>query len=201
MASESTLNFYYNKGGFNKPERIGYMMNMIRTLKPLTEDEWKIWYYNNVHNEDYISDIAQDMYDSIPSSLTISLDECHEYVIDVMFRRTFQGYNRENLALRYLQECVSHLVKEAPKEWDTEYFIDFYIDKTNSHPLIGIQLKPDTFYFGGYQSKVNICEKMNRFCEYYNALAYVLQYDSATSSQGNIEFRNPEVIDEIKNNL
>ena len=40
MASESLLNNYYNRGGYNQPSRIGFMMKMIRNLKPLTQEEW-----------------------------------------------------------------------------------------------------------------------------------------------------------------
>ncbi len=201
MPSERILNKYYNEGAFNAPERIGYMMSYIRKLKPLTEEEWHIWYINNVHDENYIMDIAEEMQQSIPASYSITVDDCHEYVIDVMFHRTFKGYNRENLALSYLRRFVSPNVQEAPKEWDTEYFIDFYIDKSETHPLIGIQLKPDTFYYGHYQHVVDIEGKMRRFCQYYDALAYVLQYDSELTTDKKIVFQNPETIDDIKDNL
>ena len=37
---ESILNRFYNVGGFNKPERVGYLMKMIRNLKPSSMMEW-----------------------------------------------------------------------------------------------------------------------------------------------------------------
>ena len=146
MASEHLLNYYYNIGGFNKPQRIGYMMNMIRRLKPLTMDEWEIWYLENVHDKEYIEDISIEMHESVPAQYGVTLAECRLYVYDVMFRRTFQGYNKEKVALRQLREIVSDKVQDAPKEWDTDYFIDFYIPEEEYHPMIGIQLKPETFY-------------------------------------------------------
>lgn len=199
MSSERILNYYYNIGGFNKPERIGYMMSMIRKLQPITVDEWRVWYLDNVHDEAYIDNIAIEMHRSIPASYSVSVSDCHDYVYDVMFRRTFQGYDKEGLALKYLKSHVSPAVKDAPKEWDTDYFIDFYIPENTEHPLIGIQLKPETFYRGHYQNIVDIEGKMNRFRSDYRALAYVLKYKSVSSSSG-IEFTNPDVIIEIKNN-
>ena len=62
MASESLLNNYYNRGGYNQPSRIGFMMKMIRNLKPLTQEEWEIWYLENVHDEEYLDGLAQEMF-------------------------------------------------------------------------------------------------------------------------------------------
>ena len=47
---EAILNRYYNIGGFNSPERIGYMMKMIRDLKPSSMMEWMHWYFEYVHD-------------------------------------------------------------------------------------------------------------------------------------------------------
>ena len=201
MSDERILNNFYNIGGYNKPERIGYMMSLIRKLRPLTAEEWEIWYTENVHDRDYIDALSIEMYNSIPPQYGISSAECRLYVYDVMFRRTFQGYNKEKQALKFLRECVSKEVQEAPKEWDTEFFIDFYIPESDNHPLIGIQLKPDTFFKGHYQSVVDIEGKMNRFATVYRALAYILKYRQIEDEGKTIEFTNPEIISEIKNNL
>lgn len=199
MVNERILNNYYNIGGFNKPVRIGYMMKMIRGLSPLTEDEWKIWYFTNVHDEAYLDTIVREMHQSIPENYRVSVFDCKQYIYDVMFRRTFQGYNKENQALKILREVVSPLIQEAPKEWDTDYFIDFFAIGQNNN-LVGIQLKPETFYFGHYQYIVDIKGKMRAFCQQQNATAFVLKYKS-TSGNDIIEFSNPEVINEIKKQL
>lgn len=196
MASESTLNNYYNRGGYNKPSRIGFMMKMIRELKPLTQEEWQIWYLENVHDEQYLIGLAQEMFDSIPDHYHITLDECLSYIYDVMFRRTFNGFNKEKQALRILRTEISPNVEEAPETWDTAYFIDFYV-YSQTGQLIGIQLKPETFYMGHYQYKVDIKGKMHAFCQEQNATAFVLKY-RVTSGDSQILFSNPEVIEEIK---
>lgn len=199
MTSEGTLNNFYNRGGFNQPSRIGFMMKMIRELKPLTEEEWQIWYLNNVHDEEYLNKLSQEMASFIPSSYNISVEECKDYIYDVMFRRTFNGYNKEKQALKLLRDVISPTVEEAPEDWDTEYFIDFFLYDKNSH-LIGIQLKPETFYIGHYQNKVDITGKMQAFRNDKNASTFILKYKTA-SSENKITFVNPEVIDEIKSML
>ncbi len=199
MTNESILNQYYNIGGFNKPSKIGYMMKMIRDLHPLTENEWRIWYLENVHDEKYIDSLAQEMHLSIPEHYRISLADCQDYIYDVMFKRTFWGYNKEKLALTLLKNVLSPDVAEAPKEWDTAYFIDFYLFD-NNHKLIGIQLKPETFFLGHYQNKVDIQGKMQAFCEDNDATAYVLTY-RVSNDTTRLVLCNPEIIDEIKNKL
>jgi len=193
--NERVLNNYYNIGKFNHPSRIGYMMKMIRELKPLTQDEWRLWYYNNVHNEEYVQNIAKEMHSTIPVDYAITVDDCLIYVEDVMFRRTFNGYNKEKNSLKLLREYISPDVKESPADWDTKYIIDFYLETPKA--LIGIQLKPDTFYRGNYQSKVDIKGKMRAFERTYNALSFILLYQQYSNQEG-IVFANPEVLDEIK---
>ena len=196
MASERVLNNYYNIGRYNNPARIGYMMSMIRNLKPLTEDEWKIWYFDNVHDESYLYALATEMFHSIPATYAVSIQECKDYIYDVMFRRTFQGYNKEKLALQLLRREISPSVQEAPKEWDTDYFIDFYVNDRNGKP-IGIQLKPESFYYGRYQYVVDIKGKMKAFCDLYQTSAFVLQY-SVDNRTDNISILNPAIIEEIR---
>lgn len=199
MASESLLNNYYNRGGFNHPRRIGYMMKLIRDLRPLTQEEWQIWYLENIHNEQYLAGLAQEMYESIPKQYHVSFNECLSYIYDVMFKRTFTGYNKEKQALRKLRAEISPNVKEAPETWDTEYFIDFYVYDRNGN-LIGIQLKPETFFSGHYQYKVDIKGKMRAFCNEQNARAFILTY-KVSSGNNQILFSNPEVIEQIRSLL
>lgn len=197
MTTESILNNYYNTGHYNHPDRIGYMMKMIRDLKPLTVDEWRIWYIDNVHDEEYLYSLATEMAASIPEKFGVSVAECFEYINDVMFHRTFSGYNKERVALSILRDIISPSIQEAPAEWDTQYFIDFYF-RSPSNILVGIQLKPDTFFHGGYQNFVDIRGKMQAFCDAYNASAYVLTYSTKCDASEGIVFTNPEVIDEIR---
>ena len=114
MASESLLNNYYNRGGYNQPSRIGFMMKMIRNLKPLTQEEWEIWYLENVHDEEYLDGLAQEMCDFIPDQYHVSFSECKNYIYDVMFRRTFSGYNRENQPHAGQRQRVS--IRQVPQK-------------------------------------------------------------------------------------
>lgn len=197
MTQERLLNKYYD-GRFNSRALIGPMMAMIRELKPLTAEDFRNWYLKNVHDEDYLKDLAEQMQKTIPAEHNVDVKTCYDYINDVMFRRTFNGYNREKPTLKYLQAHISPAVLDSPEEWDAPYFIDFYIPKDEKHPLIGIQLKPDTFYYGKIYKKVNIEGKLKDFRDDFNAKTFILIYDSANSTSDNIIFTNPEVLDEIK---
>ncbi len=199
MATEEILNRYYNKGKFNHPNRIGYMMGMIRNLEPLTEEEWRMWYLHNVHDEAFLDGLAEEMSRSIPEEYGVSKAECRSYIYDVMFRRTFSGYDKEKRALALLRKMISPNVREAPEEWDTKYFIDFYVYGAKGK-LIGIQLKPETFYLGDYEKKVDIKGKMDAFCQEYGAQAYVLTYQSGLGP-GQFLLTDPEVLETIKGEL
>lgn len=192
---ERTLNDYYNRGKFNDSSRIGYMMSMIRNVRPLTADEWKNWYLSNVHDEQYIENLASEMFRTIPSWENIGYQDCLDYINDMMFRRTFLGYKKEHSALAVLKEHVSPDIREAPSYWDNHYFIDFYL-RDFAGNYIGIQLKPESFFLGHYEKKVDIESKMRSFRQRYGAKTFILIYRKTKEKA--IEFLNPSIIKEIK---
>lgn len=171
-------------------------MSTIRNAMPQSLQEWKEYYFSNVTSPETIEAIAQEMYESIPAEEKITREECYDYICDVIFRRTFEGYKKEKQALILLRKLVSPGVVEAPKEWDNKYFIDFYL-KSKNGKMIGIQLKPETFYRGNYQYKVDIKSKHNAFINDYDAVVFVLTYmkDQKTNE---ITLTNSQVIDRIK---
>lgn len=173
--NEVKLNTYYNRGGFNHPNRIGSVMAMIRELRPATVRAWREWYVANIHDDIYLDKLADEMWRSIPDDEGVSKEDCWRYINDVMFRRTFDGYNREKRMLTFLREQVSPNVEESPEEWDAAYFVDFYV-YSDSGKLIGIQLKPETFYTGKYNTVVDIEGKLAEFRRVFNAGTYVLVY-------------------------
>ena len=192
--NERILNQYFNKGKFNYPSEIGYVMNSIRECKPLTQEEWEMFYLENVRPLKHLQSLSMRMYTTIPTSLSISADECLDYIKDAIFRRTFEGYNKENEALKILRMEITSDVMESPKEWDGEYFIDFYL-YSKKGTLIGIQLKPETFYLGRYYRKVDINGKLSKFRKDYDAKTFVLMYRKGDRNQ--IILVNAEEIDKI----
>ena len=199
MPCEAILNTYYNIGGFNNPSRIGFMMKLIRTLRPLTLSEWKLWYLSNVHDDFYISKLAVEMCNIIPAQYNITILDCKNYIYDVMFRRTFNGFNKEKEALDLLKSLLSPNIQEAPENWDTIYFIDFYLQNRNQD-IIGIQLKPVSFYLGHYNKIIDINGKLNKFRSDMRASAFILIYE-INDTDNSIIIKNPEVINEIKDLL
>lgn len=196
--NESVLNEYYNRGGFNSPQKIGYMMQMIRKLKPLTCSEWQQWYMSHIHDAHYLRGLSKSFWRSIPGEHEISFREAELYMADVMFRRTFEGFCKEKKALHILQNEVSANIREASAEWDCGYFIDFY-GYGEVGQLIGIQLKPESFRVGHCEEYVAINQKMEAFCRRYNAKAFILYYRQ--NDDNNAFFVNLEVVEEIRSLL
>jgi len=196
--NEKLLNYYFNIGKYNHPENIGFVMNSIRQCKPLTISEWEIYYFSNVKTFEHIESLVRSMHEDIPKNYGVSYEECLDYFLDVLIRRTFEGYNKENQALQILRSEISTLVNESPKEWDGEYFIDFYVYGRNDK-LIGIQLKPVTFFYGGYNRKVNIDQKLKSFRQDFDALTFTIHYKKSENNE--IIIVNYEILDEIREYL
>ena len=195
---ESILNRFYNVGGFNKPERVGYLMKMIRNLKPSSMMEWMYWYFEHIHDFSYLYNLAIQFWQTIPDTYGIEFKEALAYVGDVMFQRTFSGYIKEANALQILRKAINPTIEESPADWDNLYFIDFfYYDKTGH--LVGIQLKPESFLHCHCNQYVTIDNKIQRFCKDYNAKAFILYYrQNCNSRTVDNFFLNPETINLIK---
>lgn len=197
--NEAILNKYYNLGKFNSPAKIGYMMKMIRELKPVTMMEWMYWYFANRHDFSYLYNLAVDFWGSIPASYGITFQEALAYVGAVMFERTFAGYDKEETALQILRSLINPKMQESPAEWDNLYFIDFYC-RNSYGQLIGIQLKPESFKNGHCEQFVAINPKMQAFRDKFHAQTFVLFYKQGydTSQITKQFFANPEMIELIK---
>lgn len=200
IKNEKILNKCYNLSALNRPARIGYIMSMIRDVKPLTAREWREWYINNVHSENEITALGKELYWSVLENYPgadISMEDCVSYVNDVMFRRTFNGYNKEQTTLSVLRALISPSVQEAPAGWDTAYFIDFFF-RTSNGQMVGIQLKPSTYITGKhYNDDCNAMERLRRFHDKFGARVWVLVYDASDSSDG-ITFTNPGALEKMR---
>lgn len=195
---EAVLNKYYNAGKFNSPAKIGYMMKMIRELKPVTMYEWMHWYFANQHDFPYLYNLSVEFWRSIPTSYGIEFREALAYVGAVMFERTFAGYDKEETALHILRSIINPTMQESPAEWDNLYFIDFYYWNSKGQ-LVGIQLKPESFQQSHCENFVAIDQKMQRFREQFNAQTFVLYYKQGLEFQtDNQFFANPEMVNFMK---
>lgn len=198
VTHEAILNQYYNKGGFNHVDRIGPMMRMIKEVKPATMRDWKDWYLANILSPHALEQLASNFTNSIPKKYQITPEEAYAYICDVMFKRTFSGYNKEKIALHILRNIVNPNIQEASENWDIFYFIDFYF-YTPSGQLIGIQLKPVSFSRGHYENYINIDSRMQFFCNLYHAKAFILYYRQGCDFQNaNQFFANPEILQRMK---
>ena len=193
---ETLLNKYYNLGKFNSPDRIGHVMSEIRKLRPATVRDWYLYYVENIRSRDYIKGLARQFFESVPAEHGITYDECLRYMCNVMFARTFAGYNKEQKALRFLRNEISPNIRESTPDMDNLYFVDFCLFCENGH-VIGLQLKPETFYTGHYENVVRIEEKMAAFRRAYEADTFFLRY-KPSEDPGGFALSNPEVVSQIQ---
>lgn len=192
---EQKLKAYYTEGGFNSAKRIGYVMKLIRELKPLTAEEWRSWYLENVHDEKYLERLAGDMFRTVPVEEDFTYQDCLQYIYEMMFRRTFLGYNKEKAGLQFLREQVSSEVQESPQDWIQKYDAPFYvITKEGKQLLLRLQ-----FDRCAQVQDPALDQRTKDFCEKNNAEVFLIAY--ARDPSGTAVPSNLNVIKQIKDIL
>lgn len=170
------INSYFITGGLNDPKTIGYVMKMLRELKPLTEWEWQTWYLSNVRDELFLEDLAGDLFHVIPKQEGIKYRECLAYIRDVMFRRSFLSFNRgDHVALKLLNEKISDQIQEAPPSWLDDYAVNFYA-KSESGRYLGIQLQPSSYFSTDNIKAEHAEEKLEAFRAMFSSEAFIFPY-------------------------
>jgi len=135
-----------NRFQLNFKRNVGPTSKRIRECKPKTKEEWEKYYYENVRSKEHIESLGKRLYEKIKRVIkeevdSISLEDCIQYLQDLVIKRTFEGYMNEIETIRDLIEKeLNATVKEASDEWDRLYGVDFYIKIKDKY--IGLQIKP-----------------------------------------------------------
>ncbi|MBM3235194.1 MjaI family restriction endonuclease [Candidatus Poribacteria bacterium] len=149
MAKEWVLNQSMNRWGLNKKRSVGPVSELIRKCVPRNIEDWKKYYYENVHSEEYLEELGRKLYTKITEViqhevLEVTEEDCIDYIKEVVIKRTFDGYMTEIQTIYgQLQNTLGMPVKPAPDEWDRLYNVDFFIEVNDKY--IGLQIKPVTF--------------------------------------------------------
>lgn len=133
-------------------------------------------------------------------SLNLSLEEWTEIVNTHIFTETFNGYNREILVSRKLQDVFQeYSVEKVSGAMDFTYAIDLLIRKDNT-PLLGIQVKPISYLNGLIKGVkyVNEAELANQLKQRKLLEKYGIKTSTVYSDKGEI---GEEKIDEIKRRI
>lgn len=152
---ETLLNYGLNRWGLNKAHSIGSTSELIRNCAPKTYDEWVNYYFNAAIQKkknglkitrEYLIDLGETLYiklsEVVQSELaSITMEECIDYVYNLVINRTYEGYVTEiETIYGQLENAINTKIEPAPDEWDRSYNVDFYLKVKES--FIGIQIKP-----------------------------------------------------------
>jgi hypothetical protein len=130
----------------------------------------------------------------------ITEQDCIDYMLQLVINRTFDGYMTEIKTIYgQLQHELGYKIEPAPDEWDRLYNVDFFIKIKDKY--IGLQIKPvnqgiqlsQIFKEKGLQLKTH--EKFEG--EFGGKVFYIF----SSKSNGKKIIMNPEVIEEIRNEI
>lgn len=146
MAKEWILNSATNRFQMNFKRNVGAVSEEIRKCAPKTIKDWESYYFKNVKQKEHIIGLGKKLYVKITEVIaseveTITEEDCVAYILDLVIRRTFDGYMTERATIYgQLQEILDIKIESAPDEWDRLFNVDFFIKLNEKY--IGLQIKP-----------------------------------------------------------
>ena len=164
MAKEWILNIATNRWQLNRPKYVGKVAEEIRKCQPRKLEDWKEYYMKNVNPEKFLEmqkyiknftkeqylewlglELCKKIHEVMKKEIEeITEEDCKNYIKELIFERTFQGYLTEKRTIyEELEKELGVKIEPAPDEWDRKYNIDFYIKAKRG--FIGIQVKPITY--------------------------------------------------------
>ncbi|MFW5628712.1 MAG: MjaI family restriction endonuclease [Candidatus Cloacimonadaceae bacterium] len=153
---EALLNYALNRWNLNYASSIGKTSELIRKCAPKQLEEWQEYYFENAVQakkngiritEDYVKELGDKLFYKLTEVVSneleaITIEECRDYVYNLIINRTFEGYQTEIKTIYgFLNNELGVEIISAPDEWDRTYNVDFFI-KISKNKHIGIQIKP-----------------------------------------------------------
>ena len=205
MAKEWILNGANMRWGLTRKAKVGPVSELIRKCSPKSKDQWKQYYYDNVHPKEHLEQLGRVLHMKITEVCQAEIDsiteeDCINFLITLVIDRTFDGYQSEIQTIYgQLQEALGVKIEPAPDEWDRKYNVDFFIQIKDK--FIGLQVKPA----GGYAYITQIINELEfqkksheKFTsEYGGKVFYVI---SVKNGKKKIIY-NPEIIDLIREEI
>ena len=205
MAKEWILNSAMNRFQFNFKRNVGPTSESIRKCSPKHMDDWREYYFTYVRTREQIEELGKKLYvkitEVIPAEISaITLQDCIDYMIQMVIDRTYDGYVTEIQTIYgQLEKILNEKIQPAPDEWDRLYNVDFFIKIGEKH--IGLQIKPVS---QGIQLSQIFKEKSlqlkthEKFTKEYGGKVFYI-FSSTVGDKK--EIRNKEVIDEIREEI
>ncbi len=184
--------------------KVGPVSEWIRKCAPKTTDEWEEYYYRNVYPKSHLEELGRRLYVKVTEVCQSEIDsiteqDCVDFVINLVVKRTFDGYQSEIQTIYgQLQETLGVKVEPAPDEWDRRYNVDFFIKVKDKY--IGLQIKP-----AGYAYITQIINELEfqksshkKFTAKYGGKVF---YIISVKEGKNKIIHNLEVIEEIRREI
>lgn len=194
MSTEWVYNSLLNRFQLNRKKRVGAVVEMIREVRPTSLSEWEAAYKAQALDDAELDALGDELFakrEVLEAEVAaMTRQGCRDYVRDVIFRRTFEGYMAErDLVAAELERMLDVEVAHAPDEWDRGYGVDLILGVTG-RPM-GIQVKPASFSAGSdaHNREAQLALAHRRFLADTNGTVTTIVYDKATR-----RITNPEVI-------
>lgn len=205
MAKEWILNSATNRFQLNFKRNVGVISEEIRKCAPKTIGDWKSYYFKNVKPKDHIVDLGKKLYVKITEVIASEVEaitekDCIAYILDLIIKRTFDGYMTERATIYgQLQEILGVKIEPAPDEWDRLFNVDFFIKLNGKY--IGLQIKPvcGVSHISQIFKERQMQEKTHqKFTEKYGGKVF---YVISIKENDKKKIYNAEVVNEIKNEI
>ncbi len=205
MPKEWILNSVMNRFQLNFKRNVGAVSEEIRKCSPKILEDWEKYYFENVYDKEHIESLGRRLYVKITEVISaevrdITEEDCIKYMFDMVINRTFDGYETERTTIYgQLEQKLGIKIEPSPDEWDRLFNVDFFIKVSDKY--IGLQVKPvndvshieQIFKERSFQKKSH--EKFKK--KYGGEVFYIFSIKSGDQKI----IQNPEVIDQIKNEI
>ena len=166
--------------------------------------DWEKFYYENAYPRERLEGLGRTLYTKVTEVCRKEIDgitekDCVDFIIDLVIRRTYDGYQSEKQTVYgQLEKALGVDIEPAPDEWDRGYNVDFFI-KINEK-FIGLQIKPAGYAY--IPQIINEREFQRKTHEKFTAMfgGGVFYVISITDGKSKI-IHNPEVINEIRDEI
>ncbi len=212
---EFLLNYVNRRWGLTKTTKVGTVMALIRDCQPKAYKEWESWYFKKAYtktkepvkiNRENLKELGERLYIKLTEIVipeiknairSLTLNDCVEYVFDLVLHRTFDGFITEkSIVVEHLSQHFSGLnFKESDPQMDHAGDIDFlgFLDKNKA---VGIQIKPVTANanLANYSITARMEKSFQEFTKQYKGKVFIV-------FSKNNQIANERILNEIQQEI
>src|SRR3990172_269248 len=204
MAKEWILNQANMRWGLTRKSKVGAVADMIRKCSPKDLHEWEEYYHKNGYSKEHLDQLGRILYVKVSEICKAEIEsvtekDCMEFIVNLVIKRTFDGYQSEIQTIYgQLESVLGVKVEPAPDEWDRGYNVDFFIKVKNR--FIGLQIKPAGYaYIPQIVNEAQFQKKTHdKFTEKFGGKVF---YIISVAENKRKVIYNPEVIERIREEI